>query len=180
MGTTLNGTTPQNTYPSLIKVGDNGAVDATLQRLSDGEVFTLGDKIRDGVITFIRITDDKELWLRHNGIKANVGIKDAVKKKQPLFTTIDGVDIYEGDEFFRVSLKDLKLYQYKTFVNKEYNFNIMFKVAKHFSTRKAAENYIKCNKLLFNYNDVLNLFDCNSLSREGFKYKLNELVKKRL
>jgi hypothetical protein len=37
MGTTLNGTTPQSTYPSLIKVGDNGAVDATLQRLSDGE-----------------------------------------------------------------------------------------------------------------------------------------------
>jgi hypothetical protein len=36
MGTTLNGTTPQNTYPSLIKVGDNGAIDATLQRLSDG------------------------------------------------------------------------------------------------------------------------------------------------
>jgi hypothetical protein len=37
MGTSLNGTTPQNTYPSLIKVGDNGAVDATLQRLSDGQ-----------------------------------------------------------------------------------------------------------------------------------------------
>jgi hypothetical protein len=36
MGTTLNGTTPQNTYPSLIKVGDNGPIDGTLKTLSDG------------------------------------------------------------------------------------------------------------------------------------------------
>jgi hypothetical protein len=37
MGTTLNGTTPQNTYPSLIKVGDNGPLSATAKVLSDGE-----------------------------------------------------------------------------------------------------------------------------------------------
>jgi hypothetical protein len=37
MGTTLNGTTPQNTYPSLIKVGDNGSLSGTAKVLSDGE-----------------------------------------------------------------------------------------------------------------------------------------------
>jgi hypothetical protein len=36
MGTTLTGTTPATTYDSLIKVGDNGPLDGTLQRLSDG------------------------------------------------------------------------------------------------------------------------------------------------
>jgi hypothetical protein len=36
MGTTLTGTTPATTYDSLIKVGDNGPIDGTLQRLSDG------------------------------------------------------------------------------------------------------------------------------------------------
>jgi hypothetical protein len=36
MGTTLSGTTPQNTYPSLIKVGDNSALTSTLKTLSDG------------------------------------------------------------------------------------------------------------------------------------------------
>jgi hypothetical protein len=36
MGTTLTGTTPQDTYDSLIKVGDNGPIDGTLKRLSDG------------------------------------------------------------------------------------------------------------------------------------------------
>ena len=36
MGNTLTGTTPQDTYDSLIKVGDNGPLTATLKRLSDG------------------------------------------------------------------------------------------------------------------------------------------------
>jgi hypothetical protein len=52
MGTTLNGTTPQNTYPSLIKVGDNGAVDATLQRLSDGEGNDLPLEVSSTAVNF--------------------------------------------------------------------------------------------------------------------------------
>ena len=37
MGTTLTGTTPQDTYESLIKVADNGPLSATAKFLSDGE-----------------------------------------------------------------------------------------------------------------------------------------------
>jgi hypothetical protein len=37
MGTSLNGTTPQSTYPSLIKVTDNTALSATAKYLSDGQ-----------------------------------------------------------------------------------------------------------------------------------------------
>jgi hypothetical protein len=51
MGTPLNGTTPQNTYPSLIKVGDNGAIDATLQRLSDGNGNDLPLLVSDKSVT---------------------------------------------------------------------------------------------------------------------------------
>jgi len=36
MGTTLTGTTPQDTYDSLIKVTDNGPISATVKLLSDG------------------------------------------------------------------------------------------------------------------------------------------------
>jgi hypothetical protein len=36
MGTTLTGTTPQDTYDSLIKVTDNGPLGATVKYLSDG------------------------------------------------------------------------------------------------------------------------------------------------
>jgi hypothetical protein len=36
MGTSLTGLTPATTYDALIKVGDNGPIDATLKALSDG------------------------------------------------------------------------------------------------------------------------------------------------
>ena len=36
MGTSLTGLTPATTYDALIKVGDNGPIDATLKTLSDG------------------------------------------------------------------------------------------------------------------------------------------------
>jgi hypothetical protein len=36
MGTTLTGTTPANTYDSLIKVTDNGPISGTAKYLSDG------------------------------------------------------------------------------------------------------------------------------------------------
>ena len=36
MGTTLTGTTPQDTYDSLIKVTDNGPISGTVKLLSDG------------------------------------------------------------------------------------------------------------------------------------------------
>jgi hypothetical protein len=36
MGTTLTGTTPQDTYDSLIKVTDNGPISGTLKKLTDG------------------------------------------------------------------------------------------------------------------------------------------------
>jgi hypothetical protein len=36
MGTSLTGLTPATTYDALIKVGDNGPIDGTLKRLSDG------------------------------------------------------------------------------------------------------------------------------------------------
>ena len=36
MGTTLTGTTPQDTYDSLIKVTDNGPLSGSLKVLTDG------------------------------------------------------------------------------------------------------------------------------------------------
>jgi hypothetical protein len=52
MGTTLFNTTPQNTYPALIKVGDNTAIDATLKALSDGEGNDLPMEASSSTINF--------------------------------------------------------------------------------------------------------------------------------
>ena len=52
MGTTLFNTTPQNTYPALIKVGDNTAIDATLKALSDGEGHDLPMEVSSSTVNF--------------------------------------------------------------------------------------------------------------------------------
>jgi hypothetical protein len=52
MGTTLFNTTPQNTYPALIKVGDNTAIDATLKALSDGEGNDLPMEVSSSTVNF--------------------------------------------------------------------------------------------------------------------------------
>jgi len=52
MGTTLSGTTPQSTYPALIKVGDNSALSATLKTLSDGAGNDLPMQVSTSIVNF--------------------------------------------------------------------------------------------------------------------------------
>jgi hypothetical protein len=52
MGNSLNNTTPANTYPALIKVGDNTSVDATLQALSDGNGNDLPMEVSSSTVNF--------------------------------------------------------------------------------------------------------------------------------
>ena len=52
MGTSLINTTPANTYPALIKVGDNTNIDGTLQALSDGAGNDLPLEISSTAVNF--------------------------------------------------------------------------------------------------------------------------------
>ena len=52
MGSSLNNTTPANTYAALIKVGDNTSVDATLQALSDGAGNDLPMEVSSSTVNF--------------------------------------------------------------------------------------------------------------------------------
>jgi hypothetical protein len=69
------------------------------------------------------------------------------------------------------------------------NFKIYTKKAsncksnvKYYSTRKAAENFIKCNKPVLSYKEVLELYDENWIrpDRGKFKSQLTKLVKSKL
>lgn len=95
----------------------------SVKRLSDGEVFTIGDKVSSykaekyGVLNSIILCTNTEeqivaafndkkylnkLFLGINNIHGNCLLEKAIKSKQPLFTTEDGVNIYEGDSWFGV------------------------------------------------------------------------------
>lgn len=139
-----------------------------VKRLSDGEVFTVGDRVTAGFI--------KKFWLQANNliVTVNTGthdlqisLKNLIKKEKPLFTTEDGVDIFEGDKFYTVRTSDFKLLQPYTV----YSDDVV-----HFSTKEAAEEYILMNKPCLSINDV------SSILQEGKSYQyhnttINNLIK---
>jgi hypothetical protein len=162
----------------------------SVKRLSDGEVFTVKDIIKTSVdksycqIYGFRIVNDKLIIdCTHSylcslkGINILEDIQHVTKK--PLFTTEDGVDIYEGDNFY-VVLKDLsniEITKCKASVHSKYEKYL------DFSTKQAAEEYILMNKPCLSIND---LWNCNSNkdSKDSWmiisKKTLQELVKSKL
>lgn len=75
-----------------------------IKRLSDGEIFTIEDRVKNGVIKNINIEDDelKIIVKPNNHIALFEFDLSKLEKVNPLFTTEDGVDIYEDDECWYV------------------------------------------------------------------------------
>lgn len=146
----------------------------SVKRLSDGEIFTIGDKVNDkdiNYVTFtierIRLTDSENIKFDLFHINQNkhylshyYKIDSFVKVKQPLFTTEDGVDIKEGDVFYGV-WKDCK--GQASHLNSDQpnvatlksNSDGMFT----FSTKEAAETFINLRKPYLSNFDVLKEID---------------------
>lgn len=140
----------------------------SIKRLSDGEIFTIGDRLIDssnmnqgsftlktiefeiapsdkgtGRLTFIH--DHKILgkWLYLSGLK---------HVKEPLFVTEDGVEIHEiSDEksYFQLT-PEWYIYEIGN------KFYACRECDKYFSTREAAQEYIDLNKPKYSLQDVIN------------------------
>ena len=89
-----------------------------VERASDGEVFKIGDKVH---ITNCNTQSCKieRFYLDCNNDKMliaplNVGL-DKITKSEPLFTTEDGVDIYEGMKCFLLDKNTFKLGEWPDF-----------------------------------------------------------------
>lgn len=169
----------------------------SIKRISDSEIFSIGDKVqlvsgnwkdRNTILSKIEIKDNTVVFEITQGkykSKYSQGIQNWKKAKKPLFTTEDGVEIFEGDEFFRVwNINDkFKLDNYKCYADKNYAAETMMKTVPHFSTKIAAENYIKYNKPCLSYKDVSEFLieqtnvDCY---KDCFKSTLDELVKSKI
>jgi len=152
----------------------------SVKRLSDSQIFTIGDIINTRV-------DDKykqeileiNLGINYNFLKDKLIFKTkagyviidiAVKTKEKLFTTEDGVDIFEGDSFIRVYTKDFTLFDKKLTEPVSKNYDIKENWDKrgiiHFSTKEKAEEYILLNKPCLSYGEVqeyLKVKDCNKV-----------------
>ena len=133
----------------------------SIKRLSDGEIFTIGDKILSyNTIKTIKkinisISDPLDVGFTtdgdgYKGSDYQFLFEDNVKKvKQPLFTTTDGVDIFEGDTFYWLD-KGLNL------LNSGYSKNVgTTHNTLYFSTKEKAEEYVKFNKPQYSISDVM-------------------------
>ena len=130
----------------------------SIKRLSDGEVFTVGDKVEHG---YLCCGEEKRLkWninsisIENNRLKLFSGtgfyreIGEIVKQKQPVFTTEDGVGIYQGDKYFFVGIGDL-INSNIVHDAESWHRNNDINEFKRFSTKKGAREYIDSQKVLF-------------------------------
>lgn len=135
----------------------------SIKRLSDGEVFTIGDRITGqyyGKKEPIRIIESfvperGEFMVKQSfGHSRLSGIK---KVKEPLFKTEDGVDIYYGDRYYFYNSDDLDC----TEPYDDYAENIdnrrLWNNYKCFSTKEKAQEYINSKKVLFTTVDGVDI-----------------------
>lgn len=159
----------------------------SVKRLSDGEVFTVGDTLDvstdwsgsnftigsffvNGEV--IIASPDKEM----RGYELKTWRK--AKQPKPLFRTEDGVDIYEGNEYWFMSTSKAvnSFIQYHCENAKKDTDHTGGGSWKYFSTKEKAEEYILLNKPVLSVNDVLIRFTIMEFTPKNLK----ELAKSKL
>ena len=154
----------------------------SIKRISDNSIFTIGDDVLSktcGVpnkILSIEIINNKIRLCPRNSF---YNLEDIKKVKQKLFTTEDGINIFEGDNVNWVCDN----YEYFNTINIDKTHCNLINgyskgIYKIFSTKEKAEEYILMNKPVLSLNDIKNCRIKNSklISR----IKLKELVKQKL
>lgn len=128
----------------------------SIMRLSDGEVFSVGDYIEGHTnpITCIDITSKShELPFFHCG---NYGTALLIaNKRKALFTTEDGVDIKEGDRFWFIPQSHNNFTQIGKLIASK--GAVAENAIARFSTENAAKEYIAYNKPRFSLNEIIKM-----------------------
>lgn len=123
----------------------------SIKRLSDNEIFTIGDKTNNGTISkFENCSVGVRVFFKEKPENYHVNL-NTIKKVTPLFTTEDNVDIYEDDVVHWIAFYKDKTpcYLYKSGFVKEHLELDLVNIYKVFSTKQAAEEYIVKQKVLF-------------------------------
>lgn len=156
----------------------------SIKRLSDGEVFTVGDEVNHpGYAIGWTIASFKPDGCYFTIQDTNYGFCTGdrclyIQKLKPVFTTQDGVDIYPGDHYFFIDKEDPT-----TIVPRQVPTNLReYEVYKdyhvRFSSRNAAEDYLQQNKKCLSVQDVHNVIKGTMHSSVILK-ELKDLVKSR-
>jgi hypothetical protein len=129
----------------------------SVKRLSDGEVFTVGDSVKvyeysyikniTGIIINSNPLVKEGIWLRYDSGSSH--LSHATKVKQPIFLTHDGKDIFAGDKVWWVNKK--------TFCSDYFvptpSVTFFSDLNAYFLTEEEAEDYVYRTKVLFTTED---------------------------
>lgn len=151
-------------------VDTGGIAIKTIKRLSDGEIFTASDKTNFGTIKGFNINGDSLFVLYEDGTQST--LDSVVKVKQPIFTTEDGVGVFEGDRVWYVD--GLFKIDFVDFNDGEAPYPNIYK---YFSTEEKAKAYVFQNKYSISLKDIMD-FDKSRYYINPVKY-FEELVKER-
>lgn len=122
-------------------------------RLSDNTEFKIGDETQHGKITGFYIMSPDVMRAIFDGYTstAAANIKWIKHKRTPLFKTQDGVDVFEGNEYWTVG---------DDFIINSWNGKHNFKNSvKTFATEAAAKEYVKEEKPIFSLKESTALFE---------------------
>ena len=162
----------------------------SVKRISDGEVFSLGDDVNFGIIEGFYICEEEDsfcykcMMVYFKEVRANRDISELKKANQPLFKTEDGIYVYEGDRYYVVIEKDG--FGYETFAVawhgqggiESANYK---NAAKFFSDKGKANEYILMNQPVLSVNDVLAVCENNyGFLQNKLLDRLKEIAKSKI
>jgi hypothetical protein len=127
--------------------------------VSETEVFTLGDKVE--IIMnrpkYSKSTIDR-FELETNGCISvrvseycSVSLHDIKKAPEVLFVTEDGIEIFKGDKFYYISIRNPNPVCHSGYAQEESAMNTNYK---YFSTIEAAKKYIDENKPIYSKKQI--------------------------
>jgi len=124
-----------------------------VRRLSDKEVFAIGDKFtaNAGCDLTIKSFAIEGSFIKVWSIEYGYWLLKDIKKRVSLFKTEDGKDIYEGMQYWAVS-DDFEIL-YTSHASSVYHKNNI----RAFSTEEKAKNWVIENKPCLSLNDVIDL-----------------------
>jgi hypothetical protein len=155
----------------------------SVKRLSDREVFTVGDSFDAGIgtrtIRSFEIDSDRILVIKHEHGCITSGFegsfKEAKKKSRAIFLTHDGKDIFRGDTVWYVNKKSLYCSYFVSVVGLKFHSDINA----HFLTKELAEDYILRNTPAISINEFWEILSMSGSNKTKIRV-LEELVKIRL
>lgn len=146
----------------------------SVKRVSDGEVFVIGDSVRSTVLKYNGLVKIEEFEIVNTKMQAQgayfgFNLNSIAKNKKPLFTTEDGVDIFENNSG-EIIYWPVEVPNRATVKSNEWRLGVAPVIIKNiiphsaqelkqigtfrFSTKEAAEEYILMNKPCLSVIDV--------------------------